>query len=463
MASNKDRRVIDIYSAKLHQEKESELKPSKKKKSIKTSETKGGSLKTGAIIYEAEVEKFEAEKELEKPLVETKKRIRKIYLPFKARAIFYIGGPILAAALIFAFWYLLDNVWAKAEIQITTQKQNLEFSENIAMDKSIGQVDVAKKIVPAQLLAFKETKSAEFEPTGPATGGTKAKGKIKIYNNYGPNPQILVATTRFVSPEGKVFRLDNRVVVPAATLKDGNLEPAYVETTVTADQPGEEYNIGPTKFSIPGFQGTPKYEKFYAISEEPMKGGGSNQTKTVTADDLKNAQKVVSDQVFNAFDSDLKAKMTGGLKVLESAKQIKITTIESNAKIGEGVAKFKVTISGEMQALSFDEKQVTDLINELIKDEIPANTKISYFQMEYSNSRLDFQKGQMAVTVKANLGLSPEIDAQSLLAQIKGRNLAEVKTFLSQQKEIKEAKIKLWPSWVGHLPSKADKIKILVD
>ena len=459
MNPEKKKYLIDIYSAKIHQNLGPTPK-SEKKKGGKKSDLEEAAL-SEVVIYQKEVAEFKPTEELGETVSKPPKK--RFKFSWKPGRLFYVGLAVLAVCFALTFWYLLTNVWARAEIQITTKKENLEFNENIAFDKSSGQVDATKKVVPAQLLSFKETKSAEFEPTGPLAGGTKAKGKIKIYNNYGPNPQILVATTRFVSPDGKIFRLDNRVVVPAATLKDGNLEPSFVEATVTADQIGEEYNIGPTKFTIPGFQGTPKYEKFYAISEEAMTGGGSGKFKTVTADDLKNAQKIVSDQVFSAFNNDLQEKANSGLKFLEAAKEIKITTIESNAKIGEAVSKFKVTVAGEMNALGFDEKQVMDLINKAMQDEIPPGAKIAYFQIEYNNARVDFQKGQMVVSSRAQLTLAPPLESAELLNQIKGQDINEVRTLLSQKTEISQAKVKLWPSWLNRLPRRPDKIKILVD
>lgn len=106
-----------------------------------------------------------------------------------------------------------------------------------------------------------------------------------------PSPQILVATTRFETSDGKIVCLDSRVVVPGATTKDGQLQPSSIDVNVTADQPGPDYNIpactDPCKFTIPGFKGTDKFEGFYGISKNPMTGGNLGSVPMVTADDLK--------------------------------------------------------------------------------------------------------------------------------------------------------------------------------
>jgi len=94
----------------------------------------------------------------------------------------------------------------------------------------------------------------------------KATGIITIYNTYSSSPQTLVKTTRFVSEGGKLFRTTKTIVVPGADASSGKIVPGSTTVEVIASEPGNEYNIGPSTFSIPGFKGTPKYLAFYGES-----------------------------------------------------------------------------------------------------------------------------------------------------------------------------------------------------
>ena len=78
-----------------------------------------------------------------------------------------------------------------------------------------------------------------YKKTYPATGeeiiGQEVVGEVIIINNYTKN-QPLVATTRLLSPDGKLYRLKETVNVPAG---------GTVKAAVYADEPKEEMAIGP--------------------------------------------------------------------------------------------------------------------------------------------------------------------------------------------------------------------------
>jgi len=58
-----------------------------------------------------------------------------------------------------------------------------------------------------------------------------------------------VANTRFADPNGKIFRISKAITVPAK---------GTLVVTLTADQAGASYNIGPSTFSIPGLSAANK-------------------------------------------------------------------------------------------------------------------------------------------------------------------------------------------------------------
>ena len=62
----------------------------------------------------------------------------------------------------------------------------------------------------------------------------KAQGTLTIYNAYSSAPQTLVATTRFVTPDGKIFRLTNEVTVPGAKITNGQIVPSSINAPIAA-------------------------------------------------------------------------------------------------------------------------------------------------------------------------------------------------------------------------------------
>lgn len=170
--------------------------------------------------------------------------------------------------------------------------------------------------LPAQLNASVGTLSYQTytvtraaTTTVPATGTTnvskQATGNITIYNNYSTASQRLIANTRFAAPDGKIYRVHNSVVVPGATKKaDGTLTPGSVAADIFADSPGADYNrSGDTTYTIPGFQGDPRYSKFYAESKTPISGGFVGQQASVAAADLASAQATLQ----KGLDTDVRS------------------------------------------------------------------------------------------------------------------------------------------------------------
>ena len=82
----------------------------------------------------------------------------------------------------------------------------------------------------------------------------KSKGKITVYNEYGSSPQILIATTRFQSVEGLIFRTLKTISVPGARVENGKTIAGAIDVEVIADKAGQVYNVAPGKFTIPAFK-----------------------------------------------------------------------------------------------------------------------------------------------------------------------------------------------------------------
>ena len=124
-------------------------------------------------------------------------------------------------------------------------------------------------------------------------------------NDYSSAPQELVATTRFVTPGGQIFRLNTDTVVPGATVDgSGNVTASSsIKAAVTADQIGTAYNVGPTPhLTIPGFQASaPKYAGFYGILPDGAAGGSSTGGPAPTSQDIATAESQMSATLENDF------------------------------------------------------------------------------------------------------------------------------------------------------------------
>ncbi|GAI28904.1 unnamed protein product, partial [marine sediment metagenome] len=224
------------------------------------------------------VEEFPLEKEYQPQFKKPEFKIKKssFFIPF-------------VLILIGIFCYL---TLSKAEIEIWPESEVLTFETKLTIDKTAENVDFSNKVILGKIFEAEKTITEEFSSSGTVLKEKKAEGVIRVYNAYSTSPQVLIARTRFVSDGGKLFRTPTKITIPGGHYENGKFVPGYLDVQVKADQPGLEYNIDPSTFSIPGFAGTARYTKFYGKSFQAMTGGFSEEVPQVTQEDLDQAQKI---------------------------------------------------------------------------------------------------------------------------------------------------------------------------
>lgn len=377
---------------------------------------------------------------------------------------------VLFLGLFGLFYYLGFVVLPMAEVSITSQKLTLSLATTqVLIDKNIAETNYSQKVIPGNLFIFTENNEQEFKSTGQGKDEQRAKGIITVVNNFSTAPQILVASTRFRTPDGKIFRLDSRIVVPGATMKNGKLEPASIDANVTADNPGPEYNIAvcnnDCKFTIPGFEGTPKFDGFYGINDKPMIGGASGSMPMITADDLKKAENAVLDAIASKINENLKSTIPNDLKILDGARSgIKIEKLNSDGEIGNFRQNFTVTATGETRVIVFREQDLNEFVQSQFNSQKPE--KYDYCGspvITYEDLQADFAKGTLKLTISAEQIICYHLSPDEIKEKIADKNQKELEMALKSLDGIEETKAKLFPFWVKKVPANLNKIKIIID
>ncbi len=398
-----------------------------------------------------------SEKELRKA---RKKEHKKIHF---GKGVWITLGIIL---LFFIASYLFINFLAKAEVDIISKKYEWEEQLPVLATSNIQEVDYNNFQIPLFYFESSRTITQKFPATEIKNIEAKAKGTIRIYNAYSSSPQALVATTRFMAPDGKIFRLVNKVVVPGAKIENGKIVPSYIDAEVIADQPGESYNIGPTRFTIPGFQGTPRYEKFYGESLKPMIGGYIGQTKVVGQTDIANAKKKIADIAYVSLNEELQTKLPAGSIVLDDAKQLIVVSATTSPSLGEKAEEFEMTAKVVLKVLAFQESDVKHLFTAVaIKDDTSLSEKELFsYRFEYGVPRVDFSDRKLlSFPVLANLVFRDPVDVNQFRDQLVGKSTKELEKLFEQYKNIENINIDIWPKFLEFLPLNSARIKISLD
>lgn len=354
----------------------------------------------------------------------------------------------------------------RAEITIYPRHETKEINIEITGEEGRGSADNSLKAIPARIAEKEKEITLSYPATGNSSlSGQKAHGKATIFNEYSSSSQTLVATTRLLSQEGKLFRLVKGVTVPGTSVKEGKTEPGKVEAEVIADEAGEEYNIGSSRFSIPGFSGGPKYEKFYALSENPMASGSSNGEKTlnVSQQDIDEAKKKTEAEAKKLAEEELKKELPEGEIFLSEAAEEIISESSSLARSGDAKDTFEYRVKAKLKTFVFSEKYVKEITADKLKeglgDKMTAN--LDSVQLEYHYTDADFEKRIIRFKVQEKITAFQKVNLEELKKELLGKNSGQIENILRKHSEIEKVEINFWPQFISsRIPSYEKQVKI---
>lgn len=336
----------------------------------------------------------------------------------------------------------------------------------VSADKAVGSVDVQRNAIPGEMFTQEKNFTQSFPASSRQNVSQKASGTIRIVNAYGAQSQPLVATTRFMTEDGKIYRLTQAVTVPAARVENGQVIPTSIEANVEADQPGEAYNLsGNRRLAIPGFQGTPKYTGFYGELIR-IDGGLIGERAVPTAQDIEQAKQRVTDTLKASF-SNSALNRPNGLVILPDASQIEIKTLTVSSST-DAAGNFTVLGEAILQAVAFRESDIKEFIENTANQELSREADspqlvFREFTIEYPQVQADFAQGTLQLTARATGVLAPMFSAEEFIPKMLGKDLDEVRAMTAQLPGLDQAKISIWPFWLSSLPETESRIHLTVE
>lgn len=371
------------------------------------------------------------------------------------------GKALSLVGVLFVILIFYSFIATEARVRIIPKMEEFSSELTIIVDREVRKADVFSNTIPGYLLEETNSLSKSFSSSGKIVAAKKAEGVIRVYNDYSAFAQPFRARTRFMSASGKVFRTPTRIVVPGKRIENKKQVPGYIDVRVIADQPGEEYNIEPTTFSIPGLVGTPLYTKFYGKSFEPMKGGFKGEISQITEEDIKKAQDLVIKTLKTEGKKVIEKKALDSDAILLREALVQKIQATSSPEPGTQVDRFEFRAEAKSIALVFKNKD----IKKLIANQIPEGRKIDNESLEFhwEPQRIDLDSGKMIINLKFSGNIYSNIDLSNIKKEIIGRKIPEVKEILEKRKEISRADIIVRPFWRKSLPFSQTKVEIELD
>ncbi len=371
----------------------------------------------------------------------------------------------IAIICLASLFFGISIIFSSATIYVTPKSEKINFDEEtyIAERSSSKENNLIFEIINT-----KKSLSSIIEAGEEKEVNQKASGKIIIYNNFDSNSQRLINNTRFESTDGRIYRINNSVIVPGMKKVDGKDIPGSIEVIVYADQAGESYNLKLADlkgdFTIPGFKGDPRYTKFYARLKEDIQGGFIGK------------QRIVSDNLREETVESLKLKLKEELlKEIYAIKpsdyilfpdhysilysNLPDTSIDNN--------KVKIEIEGNIYVIVFDDLKLSKHISQKKGLNAEGNPTKFIASDDFTISIIQNEKTDIITDKNLNLKLNGEAtikwvyDTLELKRELAGKKEIDLKkVLLNYSNSISNMSVVFRPVWSRYIPDNLAKIKI---
>lgn len=314
-----------------------------------------------------------------------------------------------------------------------------------------------------ETMEVSSTKEKSVDATGVEEANSRAKGVITIYNAYSSQSQSLIANTRFESSDGKIYRIQEKIIVPGAKIENGEIVPSSIKTTIYADEAGEEYNIGLSDFKIPGFKGGARYEKFYAKSETPLEGGFRGVVPIISEEEQTKIREELEVSIKNELLEKAKSQIPEDFLFYEKALQISFTEDKNvNNPVGaETNPRFTTKETGTLTAFLVPRDELTtSLVKKYLGEEFVGKVKIDNLEeLNFTLISYDNEGGLVIFKISGKAIFVWIIEEEqlknALLAQPK-----ELESVFESFPAIDQASVVFKPFWWKFFPEKASKISV---
>lgn len=342
--------------------------------------------------------------------------------------------------------------FSSARVVITPSTVSAAVQSSFTANQSTG--DLSYEILTAQKIASQNVKS-----TGTKSVTSSASGSITIYNTQS-KAQKLIATTRFATPAGLIFRIRDAVTVPAGTTAN----PGTVKATVYADKAGDSYNVGPTSFTIPGFAGTPQASQVYARSTSSMTGGASGTVPVTDATEEEAARKALKEALLPELTQSIESQIPEGYILLPGAATTTFEDLASAPSPTTGTVDVKE--QGTMTAVVFPNpalaKAVATSVSGLEYQGEPVEL-LPTSKLTLSSDRLpDPDASSFSFTLSGTASLVYIVDSTRIAAAVAGKTRSAAEVALTNYPEIKRAIIILRPFWRKTFPEDPSSVAVSV-
>ena len=359
------------------------------------------------------------------------------------------GGGAVALLLLLT---LANFFFKSATVTLYVQGEKVATDFDFTVDTA-GKSDYEAAIVEGERLEVGHDLTTKVTATGKKDVGTKAKGQMTAYNGYDSTPRSFPAGARFIAPDGKVFTADADFTIPGASVVAGTLAPGSTKVSVTAAQAGDQYNLAPAKYSMPG-----QPAQVYGQGNQ-MSGGTSKQVTVVTQGDIDSARQEALDTDKGEGEDDLKKEAGKNKRLIAPSWKVDVAQQQSSPAVDQEAETATLTLKVVYSQLAVPEADFVKMVEAQQLKLIGEQNQI--YENGLENAEITAVAGRdetFSLSTEAYGGA--KLNTKQLAEDIKGKRFGDAKELAEKQPGVERAEVQIRPSWSTKLPRLGRNIKI---
>jgi len=322
-----------------------------------------------------------------------------------------------------------------------------------------------------EILTLEATGERQVSASGQETVTSQTKGEIEI-KKITDGAERLIKNTRFATADGRIFRIEESVVVPGA-LKDstGKLVPGTTRAKVFAEEAGDQYNLlAGTALTIPGFKEngfTELYQSITASNVETLTGGFKGQKFIINEQELATARQSLQMELRNSLLERSKTERPQGFTTFEGAVAISYSQLPQ-VQYGENLVTIK-----EQAVLQLPLFSAADFASFIAKESIVGYDRKDRVRIDnveelifsYSNATTSQSLIGDADSITFKIAGEPKIvwsyDEGRLKAELLGVQKTAIPQIMSSYTGIERSEVRVRPVWQRTMPGDTNNITII--
>ncbi len=335
------------------------------------------------------------------------------------------------------------------------------ISLQVTADPNASAVDAANLVIPAQQVSVPLSVQGTFPATGQKVNLTPATGTVVFTSNDTIDPVTIPAGTTVGTSGGVEFLTSSTVITPRATVNGTTITPGRASTPVTAVAPGPAGNVPAHAIGV----APTRLQAFQVSVDNPAatSGGTRTVTKVVSQQDYDAAVKQLTTridaQLGSAATNPAAAPAGSTLIAATAARGAVAPAPAAAALVGTATSSFQLTATATATVLAVSQQALADLAAAYLQQHLPAGWSLFTDSIRTTVSNASVQGGHVTFTVTAQAERWHPLDAAALLAQVRGRSVADARAILQQYGEVS---ITTWPSFVTTIPTLDARVSLTV-